>query len=83
MGTPNDFASLVGVFINLINLTIPVIFAVTLAVVVWKVTQAWIIGGGDPAKVEAGKNTVIVAVIALTVMASVWGIVNLLQSSLI
>ena len=78
-----NFSDLVGKFLELINLTIPLIFAVTLVVVIWKVVQAWIIGGGDPSSIEAGKKTVLVAVIALTVMASIWGIVRLLQDSLI
>ena len=77
-----DFKDLVFTLTDLINLIIPLIFAVTLVVVVWKITQAWIIGGGDPQSVEAGKNTVLVAVIALVVMTSIWGIVRLLQSSL-
>ena len=80
--TPNNFAELIDIFIGFINLLIPLLFALTLAMVIWKVVQAWIINGGDPSSVEAGKRTVFVAVIALTAMASIWGLVNLLQSSI-
>lgn len=77
-----NFSDLVDAILEIINLTIPVIFAITLVVIVWKVTKAWIISGGDPNSIEEGKKTVLVAVIALTVMVSIWGIVRMLQSSL-
>ena len=78
----NNFTQLVEVILNIVNLIIPLIFGITLALIIWKVTKTWIIDGGDPAGVEAGKQTVVAAVIALTVMASIWGIIRVLQSSL-
>lgn len=77
----NNFSDLVESFLEIINLTIPVIFALTLAVVIWKVSQAWIISR-DPNSIQAGKYTLLVAVIALTVMASIWGLVRVLQNSI-
>lgn len=76
-----DFNALVNAFLDIINLAIPVIFALTLAIVIWKITLAWIISR-DPKSIETGKHTLLVAVIALTVMASIWGIVRVLQSSI-
>lgn len=77
-----NFASLVEVFLDIINLAIPVIFAITLLVVIWKVFQAWIVNGGDPSSIEAGKKTVLVAVIVFIFMTGIWGIVQLLRDSL-
>jgi hypothetical protein len=58
------------------------VFAITLLVIVWKVIDAWIIHGGDEAKVEEGKHTAIVGIIALVVMSGIWGILSILQYSL-
>jgi hypothetical protein len=77
-----NFSDLVATFIEMISLLIPLIFAITLLFIVWKVIDAWIIHGGDESKVEDGKNTIFVGVIALVVMSGIWGILSILQSSL-
>lgn len=76
------FAQLVDKFLEVINLAIPALFAVTLALVFWKIVKAWIIDGGDPQSVESGKQTILIAIIALVFMVGVWGIVEILRSSL-
>jgi len=76
------FAQLIGKFLEVINAAIPALFALTLALVFWKIVKAWIIDGGDPQSVESGKNAVIVAVIALVFMIGIWGIVEILRTSL-
>jgi hypothetical protein len=78
----NNFADLVDAFIEIISLAIPLIFTLTLIIIVWKVIDAWIINGGDESKVEEGKNTILVGVFALVVMSGIWGILSILQSSL-
>ncbi len=77
----NNFSDLVASFITIISLLIPLIFAITLLVIVWKVIDAWIIHGGDEGKVEDGKHTIIVGIIALVIMSGIWGILSILQSS--
>lgn len=76
-----NFSDLVNTFIEMISLLIPLIFAITLLVIVWKVIDAWIINGGDENKVQEGKHTAIVGIIALVVMSGIWGILRILQSS--
>ena len=77
-----NFSDLVGVFLNMISLLIPVIFAITLLYIVWNVIDAWIIHGGDETKIENGRNTALIGVIALVVMSGIWGILNMLRYSL-
>lgn len=77
-----NFSDLVNAFIGIISLLIPLVFAATLLLIVWKVIDAWIINGGDESKVEEGKNTAVVGIIALVVMSGIWGILHILQSSL-
>lgn len=77
-----NFSDLVAAFIEIITLLIPLIFGLTLLVIVWKVVDAWIISGGDETKVEEGKHIVLVGIIALVVMSGVWGILNILRYSL-
>lgn len=81
-GPPNNFSELVADLIYLISLVIPLIFTLTLLVIVWKVIDAWILNGGDTTKVEEGKQTVLIGVIALVVMSGIWGILALLRGSL-
>ena len=77
-----NFSDVVDFFIHLIELTIPLLFGVTLLIITWKVVDTWIIHGGDSQYVEEGKNYVITGVIALVVMSGIWGILNILQNSL-
>lgn len=78
-----NFSDLVSAFIEIITLLVPLIFALTLLVIVWKVIDAWIINSGDQSKIEEGKQTILVGVIALVVMSGIWGILSILQSSLL
>ena len=77
-----NFADVVDYFLNIISLIVPLIFAVTLLYIVWNVIDAWIIHGADEAKIENGRNTILIGVIALVVMTGIWGILNVLRSSL-
>ena len=77
-----NFSALVNAFIGIIMLLIPLIFALTMLLIVWRVIDAWIINGGDESKVEEGKNTILVGILALVVMSGIWGILRILQNSL-
>jgi len=80
--TPTDFKSLVGLFLGIINTLFYLIFAGTILVLVWGILRAWFIGGGDAHKVDEGKKLVLVGIITLVVMTSIWGILQVVQSSL-
>ncbi len=77
-----NFADVVNEFIGFIKLLVPLIFGLTLLVITWKVIDAWIINGADGEKREEGKNIIVVGIIALVIMSGIWGILNILQSSL-
>lgn len=81
ISTPGNFKELVGMFINMLSLLIPLIFGLALLYIVWKVVDAWIIHGDDPKKIDEGRQYAIVGVVALVIMSGVWGIVALLRSS--
>ncbi len=82
MGTPKNFADLVDLFIGLLSLAVPLIFALTLLFIIWKIIDAWVINGGDQTKVDEGKQTALVGVLVLIVMSGVWGILEILRNSL-
>jgi hypothetical protein len=77
----NNFSDLVSTFIGLIALLIPLIFALTLLFIVWKLIDAWILNVGDENKIEEGKKTILAGIIALVVMSGIWGILTILQNS--
>ncbi len=82
MNTPTTFSDLVIEFANLINLIIGFLFAFAFVFLVWKMFDTWIIHADDEGKRDEGKQTAVVAVIVLVVLALVWGIVNIIRQSL-
>lgn len=66
-------------FIN--EILVPFVFAVAFILFIWGVFQAFIVGANDEERRENGKKFIMWGIIALFVMSSVWGIVNLVKSS--
>lgn len=78
----NTFADVVDFILGFVNILIPLLFGLIFLLVIWRIIDAWIIHGGDAAKVKEGKTSLLVGVFALVVLSGVWGIVALLQNSL-
>ena len=75
------FKSVVGKIVEFNQLLVISIFAITFVVIVWKVVDAWILHGGDPASIEKGKKVIGIGIIVLVVMSGLWGILELLLAS--
>ena len=80
--TPTTFAELVAFFLGLINQIVPLIFGLAFLFIIWKLIDAWVLHPDDGSKREEGKTIIITGVIVLVIMLSIWGILNLLVSSL-
>lgn len=80
---PTDFKSLVKLFTGIIETLIVLIFAFTFLVFMWGVIKSWIIQGGSEEGADSGKKFVFAGIVAFVVMTSLWGIVYILQSSLV
>jgi hypothetical protein len=76
---PTDFKSFLGVLNGIIDILIPLIFALTFLTIAWGVIKAWIMGDASSENVEKGKQIALVGVIALVLMSAIWGILRLLQ----
>jgi len=74
---PSTFSELVDLFLYLIYLLIPALFAVLFLFIAWKIIDAWVINAADERKREEGKQLALVAVLVIVVMLSVWGIVEM------
>ena len=81
--TPSTFAELVSFFLGLINMIIPLLIGVAFVFIIWKLIDAWIIHAADATKVEEGRTIALTGIIVLVVMISIWGILGLLQNSLL
>lgn len=79
--TPTTYAGLVDMFIGLINVIIPAMFALVFVYFIWKMIDAWLLHAGDPNKIQEGKTFALTAVIVLVVALSVWGIVAIIRTS--
>jgi len=77
---PSTFRELVGVFVNIFNVLVPVIFALAFLVFLWGVFQYLIFPGNEERKTK-GKQIILWGIIVFAVMVSVWGIVNVIYSS--
>lgn len=82
MNTPTTFAGLVGHLLGIINIIIPTTFALVFLFFCWKIIDVWIINAGDDKKLEEGKHLVLVAVLVMTLLFTVWGIVAMLRQSI-
>jgi hypothetical protein len=79
---PNDLKSFLGLLTGLINIIIPIIFALTFIAIAWGVIRAWIMGDASSDDIDKGKKIALSGVIALTIMVSIWGILRLLKVSI-
>lgn len=69
--------------IGALNLVVvPVIFSLAGAAFVWGVVNYFILHGDEEAKREEGRKFVLWGLIGLVVLFSVWGLVNILLSTL-
>ncbi len=67
---------------GLLTRIIPIIFALAMIYFFWGVAK-YVLAAGDPKAAGEGKSIMIYGVIALAVMASVYGLINILQSTLL
>jgi hypothetical protein len=79
---PTTFSGLVDAILGIISLAIPLIFSIIFLFIVWKIIDAWILNVGDEKKRSEGKNLVVIGVIVFVIMVSIWGVVQLIRSSL-
>lgn len=79
---PTDLKSFLGILSGIINLLIPLIFALTFLTIMWGVVKAWIMGDSTDEDIAKGKNIAIAGVIGLALMSAIWGILRFLQMSI-
>ena len=76
---PTDFAGFVCILLGFMNTAFPIIVGATLLVFFWGLAQ-FIRSAGDEKKIVDGKRLMFWGIVALFVMVSIWGIINLLYS---
>jgi hypothetical protein len=79
---PTTFEGLVEVFINIITSMVYFVFAVTFLFFVWQIIKTWVIGGGDEASIQNGKQVLVATIIGLVVMSGIWGILQLIDAGI-
>lgn len=80
-GNLSGIENLVRAGIRILNLLVPAAFALAILFFFFGIAK-YILAAGDPKAAEAGKSIMIYGVVAIAVMASVFGIVKWLQTSL-
>ena len=79
--TPTDFKSLISLFLSYINILIPFVISLTVLLFVWGVFKYVNAGASVDDRTE-GRKFMLYGIISLFVMVSVWGFVNILNTSI-
>lgn len=75
----NGSTGIIGV---LNNIFIPVIFAFAFAAFIWGVVKFFFLDGGSEEGRAEGKQFVLWGILGMVVLFSVWGLINMLLSTL-
>ncbi|MEO6536291.1 MAG: pilin [Candidatus Paceibacterota bacterium] len=67
---------------KVINLLVPLVFAIAFVVFIFGVFRYFILGGANEEKRAQGRQLIMWGLIAFFVMVSVWGLVNLITNTL-
>lgn len=76
MAAVTNINDVFGLVRNVLNAVIPIIISLAIVVFIWGVLKY--VASGDAEKKEEGRNLMIWGIIAIFVMVSVWGLVNIL-----
>jgi hypothetical protein len=71
-----------GVIGALNTVVVPVIFALAFAVFVWGIVKYFFLHGDNESQREEGRSFIFWGLIGLVILFSVWGLVNILLSTL-
>ena len=82
MNPPGSLKELIQIFIDLINLAIPVLISLTILFFIWKLVDAWILNAGDEEKRQNGRHTALIGILVIALMVTVWAVVNFLRRSI-
>ena len=76
--TPTTFEELVDIFLEIIQVIVPILYALALLVFIWGLVKFIFRVGGDSDKaLAAGKKLMTWGLLALFIMVSIWGILAL------
>lgn len=77
------FAGLVTTLVALIQMFFSTIFSLIFLFVAWRLVMTWVRKGDSESERKKGTNQLIAGIIALVVLASLWGIIALMQTIIV
>ncbi len=75
-----DATSILDQVQNILNMVIPIVMTLALLYFFWGLAQ-YILGAGDEEKCKGGRDMMIWGIIALFVMAAVWGLTGVIAKT--
>ena len=76
----SDVDDLGGAIYYVLNLVFPILVAIAVFVVVWGIFK-FVLNAGDEEARKTGRSLILWGVIGIFLMLSVWGLVNIVRSS--
>ena len=77
------FATVVGNIIGVVNSAIPLLYALAFLFFLYGIVRYFFLEGGSDEGREKGKKILLYGLIGLTLLFAVWGVVNLLVSTVL
>lgn len=79
-GTSSGLGGVISIVSNIINALIPITISLTVVYFLYGVST-YVLNSGDPEKRSEGRQVMLYGIVALFVMTSVWGLVNLITNT--
>ena len=76
-----EYTNFIGIFQNLVSQLVPIIIAVGVITFFYGLVK-FIRAGDQPEQREEGKKVIVYGIISITVMVSMWGIVNVVVGTI-
>ncbi len=78
------FANLVEVFVGIINdALIPLLMAVTIAVIVWKVVDTFVLHADDEQKRVDGRRFILIGVLVMALFVTIWSVLAFVRTGIL
>ena len=76
----SDVNDVLGWFSSFLNAIIPILISLAFVYLLWGIVK-FVTAGDDPVKRASGRAAILWGIVALFVMVSIWGLVNILSNT--
>jgi hypothetical protein len=79
---PSDFKGVIGYALSILNLLLPILFALSFIIFFWGLSKFILSSSGSPADIQKGKNYMMWGILALFILVSARTLISLASNDL-